>query len=212
MLLTMSRSLVLALLIGGITGCGNGSKSAGEQQKSPATGSAEKIAVPGAKGSTEGAAVGAATDRGAGTTGAMPEGLTQDRYDKAVANAQFHLKPEEGTLTASKAEGKAGAAIAAEVTLAPGAGFHVATDYPIKLKLLQPEGVKLEKTVLVAGGSSKSQGDAEMLTEQALAFAVKVTPEKSGTYEVKGLFSFGVCEKDSCHPRTQPITIQVAAN
>ncbi len=197
--------------MGGCAACGNGSKSAGEQQKSPATGE-EKIQVPGAKGSTEGASVGAATDRGAATTGAAPEGLTQDKYDKAVANAQFHLKPEEGTLTASKAEGKAGAAIAAEVKLAPGAGFHVSTDYPIKLKLLQPEGVKLEKTVLTAGGASKSQGDAETLTEQALAFAVKMTPEKSGTFEVKGLFTFGVCEADSCHPRSQPITIQVAAN
>jgi hypothetical protein len=205
----MSRFLVLALLMGGCAACGNGSKSAAEQQKSP-PGGEEKIAVPGAKGSTEGAAVGNAA--GTGTTGAAPEGLTQDKYDKAVANAQFHLKPEEGTLTASKAEGKAGAAIAAEVKLAPGAGFHVSTDYPIKLKLLQPDGVKLEKTVLTAGGSSKSQGDAEMLTEQALAFAVKLTPEKSGTFEVKGLFTFGVCEADSCHPRTQPITIQVAAN
>ena len=210
MLLTMSRLLVLPLLIGGITACGNGSKSAAEQQKSPA-GTEEKIAVPGAKGSTEGASVGAATT-GTGTTGAAPEGLTQDKYDKAVANAQFHLKPEEGTLTASKAEGKAGAAIAAEIKLAPGAGFHVSTDYPIKLKLLQPDGVKLEKTVLTAGGSSKAQGDAETLTEQALAFAVKMTPEKTGTFEVKGLFTFGVCEADSCHPRTQPITIQVAAN
>jgi hypothetical protein len=207
----MSRFLVLALLIGGAAACGNGSKSAGEQQKTP-PGSEERIAVPGAKGSTEGAAVGGASDGSRGATTGAVEPLTQERYDKAVANAQFHLKPEEGTLTMTKAEGKAGTVVAAEVKLAPGAGFHVSTDYPTKLKLMTVDGVKLEKAVMTAGGSSKSQGDAATLTEQQLAFAVKLTPEKTGAYEVKGVFSFGVCEADSCHPRTQPITIQVAAN
>jgi hypothetical protein len=55
------------------------------------------------------------------------------------------------------------------------------------------------------------QGDAATLTEQGLAFAVKATPDKPGTFEIEGVFSFGICEQDSCHPRTQPIKIQVAA-
>jgi hypothetical protein len=206
----MSRFVVLALLIGGAAACGNGSKSAAEQQKSPGSGSGEAneiISVP--KGAADGSATGAV--EGAARTGA-PEGLTQEGYDKVVANAQFHLKPEEGTLTAGKAEGTAGASISAEIKLAPGSGFHVATDYPIKLKLMETPGVKLEKQLLTAGGRDKAQGDAATLSEQALAFAVKVTPATAGAYEIKGTFSFGVCEKDSCHPRTQPITIQVAAN
>jgi hypothetical protein len=205
----MSRFALVALLIG-VAACGNGSKSAGEQQKSPPAGSGEKIAVPGAKGATEGSTEGAV---GAATTGAAnPNVLTADGYQKVVDNAQFHLKPEEGTLTASKVEAKAGAVASAEVKLAPGAGFHVSTDYPIKLKLMETPGVKLEKQVLTAGGRDKTQGDAATLTEKALSFAVKVTPEAAGSYEIKGTFSFGVCEQDSCHPRTQPITIQVAAN
>jgi hypothetical protein len=205
----MSRFVVLAFLIGGAAACGNGSKSAGEQQKSPPSGSDEKIAVPGVKGSTVGAAEGAG---GGSATAPAPDVLTQQKYDDVVKNAQFHLKPEEGTLTSGKAEGKVGASTSAEIKLAPGAGFHVATDYPIKLKLMETPGVKLEKRLLTAGGRDKTQGDAATLTEQALAFAVKVTPETAGAYEIKGTFSFGVCEQDSCHPRTQPITIQVAAN
>jgi hypothetical protein len=209
----MSRFVLLSLLMCPLAACGNGSKSAGEQQKSPPAGSDEKIAVPGAKGAAEGSTEGAAIGGGSAvaTTGS-PDVLTQQKYDDVVKNAQFHLKPEEGTLTASKVEGKAGAPASAEVKLAPGAGFHVSTDYPIKLKLMETPGVKLEKQLLVARGRDKTQGDAATLTEQALAFAVKVTPETAGAYEIKGTFSFGVCEKDSCHPRTQPITIQVAAN
>jgi len=206
----MSRFVVLALLMGGCAACGNGSKSAGEQQKSPTTGSDEKIAVPGAKGATEGSTEGARG--GSAVAPVTGSDLTDAAYQKAVDNKQFHVKPEEGTLTVAKAEGKAGTAASAEIKLAPGSGFHVATDYPIKLKLMATPGVKLEKQMLTAGGRDKAQGDASTLTEQALAFAVKVTPEAAGAYEIKGTFSFGVCEKDSCHPRTQPITIQVAAN
>ena len=213
MLPAMSRFVVLALLIGGCSACGNGSKSAGEQQKSPPAGSDEKIAVPGVRGGSEGSTEGTAARGGSDAAPATgsPDVLTDAGYQKVLANAQFHLKPEDGTLTVGKAEGAAGAHLSAEIKLAPGAGLHVATDYPIKLKLMETPGVKLEKQLLTAGGRDKKQGDAATLTEQALAFAVKVTPEAAGAYEIKGTFSFGVCEKDSCHPRTQPITIPVAA-
>ena len=51
--------------------------------------------------------------------------------------------------------------------LAPATGYHVATDYPIKLTLEAPAGVTLAKTELTAGGRNKVQGDAETLSEQA---------------------------------------------
>ena len=72
--------------------------------------------------------------------------------------------------------------------------------------------LKLEKTELSAGGRNKVQGDAAKLSEQELAFAVKATADKAGAYEIKGVFKFGICEKESCHPKKQPITITVAAN
>lgn len=162
---------------------------------------------------TTGAPAGAA-DRGAAMVGAQdPKVLTQDKFDKSLANKQFHLRAEEGTIDVPrKVEAKAGVEATAEVKLAPAAGYKVATDFPTKLQLMETPGVKLEKTYLTAGGRAKAQGDAQTLSEQALAFAVKATPEAAGAYEIKGVFTFGVCEKDSCHPRTQPITIQVAAN
>lgn len=208
MLPAMLRFVVLALLIGGTAACGNGSKSAGEQQKTAATTpddtAGEKIAVPGTKGGpAEGRAVGAAPEATTGLTAASLQ---------RAQNPQFHLKPEEGTLSVGKAEAKAGSPATVEVSLAPGAGYKLATDYPIKLSLMETSGVKLEKATLKAGGRDKTQGDAATLSEKALSFAVKATPEAAGSYEIKGVFSFGVCQADACHPRTQPITIQVAAN
>ncbi len=196
MLPAMSRVLVLALLIGGsgCAACGNGSKSPADQPKT-ATGE-EKIAVPGPKGA----------DTGAQATGAPAQGIAK------ADDPRFHLKPEEGSIKVDKAEAKAGAEAAAKLELTPATGYHVATDYPIKLSLEAPPGVKLAKTELSAGGRNKDQGDAATLSEQALAFAIKATADKAGSYEIKGVFKFGICEKESCHPKKQPVTITVAAN
>ena len=71
-------------------------------------------------------------------------------------------------------------------------------------------GVKLAKAEYTAGKGQK--GDADAFSEQALGFSVKCTAQKPGSYEVKGWFKFGVCDKDSCHPKRQPITITVAAS
>lgn len=202
MLPRMSRVLVLALLIGsaGAAACGNGSKSPGDQGKAPmpTAGGDEKIAVPGATG-------GAPDPANAAAEGAA-------KAIGAADDPRFHLKPEEGTITVKQGAAKAGAEATAGLELSPSEGYHVATDYPIKLQLEAPEGVKLAKTEFTAGGRNKVQGDAATLTEQELAFAIKATADQAGSYEIKGVFKFGICEKDSCHPKKQPVTITVAAN
>jgi hypothetical protein len=187
---------------GSAIACGNGSKSPGDQGKTAPKADEEKIAVPGAKGAADTGAQGSDTQ----PTGA-PTGIGSTATDP-----RMHLQPEEGTITIDKAEGKAGSEATASLKLAPATGWHVSTEYPIKLTLEPPPGVKLAKTELTAGGRDKSKGDAAALSEQGLAFAIKATPEKAGSYEIKGVFKFGICEKDSCHPKKQPITITVAAN
>jgi hypothetical protein len=195
MLPGMPRLVVLALLCA----CGNGSKSAGDQANvgGGATGAPEKIAVPGAPG--EGAD---GASRGEVLTGA-PAAQADD--------PRFHLKPEEGTLEVGGAAAVAGAEAIATIKLAPNSGYKVAVDYPTKLTLEAPDGVTLVKAELTAGGRNKAQGDATTWTEQAFSFDIKATPEKAGEHEIKGVFKFGVCDKDSCHPKKQPITIKVAA-
>jgi hypothetical protein len=145
---------------------------------------------------------------------APPPGPTQ--VDKApqvgcgsADDPKFFLKPDEGTLTVDKAESAAGAEASVGLKVAPAAGYHMSTDFPIKLCLEAPDGVKLAKSELNAGKGEK--GDADAFSEQSLAFAVKVTADKAGSYEIKGVFKFGVCDKESCHPKKQPVTITVAA-
>jgi hypothetical protein len=122
---------------------------------------------------------------------------------------KFFLKPDEGTLTIDKVDASAGAQATAAVKVAPATGYHMSTDFPISLCLEAPAGVTLAKTAFSAGKGQ--QGDAAQFSEQALAFSVKATADKPGSYEVKGIFKFGVCDKESCHPKKQPITITVAA-
>jgi hypothetical protein len=117
---------------------------------------------------------------------------------------RFHVKPEEATLTVGSAEGAAGTEATAAIKVVPAAGYHVSQEFPMKLTLTPPAGVKLAKTEL-------AKADADQFTEQVLALSVKATADKPGSYEIKGCFKVGVCDKDSCHPKKQPITITVAA-
>lgn len=178
------------------------SKSAGPQDKATdpvATGTPEKVAPPtgmeGGPGATQHAG-----DRGAAVTA------------PASAGGGATLHEDEGTLAITKAEGKVGSELVSNITVTPASEFHVNTDFPTKITLEPTDGVKLIKTEFTAGGSAKATGDAAAFTEKSLAFAVKATADKPGSYEIKGTFKFAVCKVDQCFPKKQPITITVAAN
>jgi hypothetical protein len=191
MLPAMIRMALIVLLLSSCSSCTGCSKKSTTTQDKPAPAPTTPIA---------------ASDKGADQAAKPAAPLA------SADDPQFHLKPEEGTLTVDKAQGKAGAETTATIKVDPAAGYHVSMEYPIKLALQAPDGVTLAKTEYKAGGASKSAGDAAAYSEKELAFAVKATPARPGTYEIKGVLKFGVCDKDSCHPKKQPITIQVAAN
>jgi DsbC/DsbD-like thiol-disulfide interchange protein len=122
------------------------------------------------------------------------------------------LNPDEGKLAIeSPADAKAGAETTAKITVTPASGYHVNTEFPIKLTLTAPDGVTLAKTEFKAGGPSKDKGDADTLEESQLLLGVKLTAAKSGSYTINGTFKFAVCDKDSCRPKKESIAIQVAA-
>ncbi len=186
MLTAMSRLGIVALV--SLAACSGCSKSAGSQDK-PTTSGAP------------------AEDKAAAAAAPAPVAAPKAA---PVDDPHFHLQPEEGTITIDKAEGKAGSETKAGIKVAPGTGYHMSVDFPIKLTLDAPDGVTLAKAELTAGKGQ--QGDADAFSEQQLAFTVKCTAAKAGSYEVKGWFKFGVCDKESCHPKRQPVTISVAAN
>ena len=204
MLPGMFRALGIALMVisAGCAGCG---KSAAPQAKKETASNDEVISVPGGKG---GGPSGPGQIQAAGSDAVA----TGAPGNAAPPNPAFFLKPEEGTLTVDKAEGKAGAETTANIKVLPATGYHVSTDFPIKLTLDGTPGVTLEKSEMTAGGRDKKQGDASALSEKGLEFAVKAKADKAGSYTINGILKFGICEKESCHPKKQPITITVAAN
>lgn len=189
----MSR-LLFALLV--TAAC---SKSAGNQEKvsspPPPSSGQDVIAVP-----------------QAGTGPGMGKAPEPAAKPAAADDDRFKLKPEEGKLAIEPpADAKAGAEAVARITVTPGSGYHVNTEYPIKLTLTSPTGVTLAKTEFVAGGRDKGKGDADALDDNQLALSVKLTPAASGSYTINGNFKFAVCDKDQCLAKKETIAIVVAA-
>jgi hypothetical protein len=191
----MSRCALLALCVA--AAC---SKSAGNQDKvssppPPSASGGDVIAVP----------------KGPSPMGA-PAGGAPAKAPAASDDERFRLKPEEGKLAIEPpADARAGAEAVAKIVVTPGSGYHVNTEYPIKLTLTSPAGVTLSKDKFIAGGHDKAVGDAATLDEKQLAFAVKLTPATSGSYTINGNFKFAVCDKDQCLPKQETIAIAVAA-
>jgi len=182
------RRLALLLLV---LGC---SKSAGTKEKPDDTlggggGVPDKVSVPGSKGGGE-------------------------NVQTAGDEKRFKLQPEEGTLAIEPpADAKAGSETIVKVTVTPTPKYKVNTEFPIRLTLQNADGVTVAKAELKAGGQDKDKGDAETLDESKLAFNVKLTPAKSGSYTINGSFKFAVCDRagSTCLAKKEPIAIQVAA-
>jgi len=199
MLPAMSRALLLIPLLAITVGAYSCGKSASSQDKDTgptANGAPERVQFPDEGG---GAPKGlGAPDHGGAPGGTIGGGAT--------------LHADEGTLTIDKAEGKVGSELTSNLTITPTTDFHVNVDFPTKITLEAPDGVKLMKKELTAGGASKAQGDASAFSEKSMAFAIKATADKPGSYEIKGKIKFAVCKVDQCFPKNQAITITVAAN
>jgi hypothetical protein len=194
----MVRFAVLAVCV--LAAC---SKSAGNQDKvtaPPPSAGQDVAAMPQGSAPTMG---------GAAKSG---EGPVEKAPAPGADDDRLRLHPEEGTLAIEPpADVKAGTETVAKITVKPGKGFHVNTEYPIKLSLTPTSGVALAKTDFAAGGHDKGKGDADALDEQNLAFAVKLTPSAGGNYTVSGKFKFAVCDANQCLPKKENISITLAA-
>lgn len=94
---------------------------------------------------------------------------------------------------------KVGAAATAQVRIRPGAGYHINTDYPLKVALAKTPGLEAAK------------GDART-AETELALPITVTPTAAGNHELRGTVTLGMCKHDQCLQREVPIAVQVAVN
>jgi len=82
-------------------------------------------------------------------------------------------------------------------------GYHVNPDYPIRVDLKGPVGLKLAKTSL-------GKPDAAEFGEESARFDVSFTAPK-GTHAVEASVDFAVCTKETCVPdqRTLALNLQV---
>jgi hypothetical protein len=124
----------------------------------------------------------------------------------------FKLKPEEGQLSIEvPPDAVAGKETTARVIVTPTPQYKINFEFSTKLTLEPPADVTVAKTELKAGGQAKVQGDAEKFEEKQLAFAVKLTPTKSGNHTINGTFKFAVCDKEACLAKKETIAIQLPA-
>lgn len=99
---------------------------------------------------------------------------------------------------------KAGTECVAHVVVTPGSGYHVNQEFPTKLVITPPDGVKVAK-------AEQHKEDAAAFGANKLQFDVAMTPDKPGTYKVAGTLKFAVCTESSCDPKKREIAFDVAA-
>jgi hypothetical protein len=99
----------------------------------------------------------------------------------------------------------AGAEAILRITVVPSAGYHINQDFPTKVTLEPPAGLKLAKTEL-------KLADAEKVDDKQLVFAIAATPASAGSFTIPGKIKFAVCRgEEDCEPKRRPVSFTVAA-
>lgn len=90
-----------------------------------------------------------------------------------------------------------------ELTLEARGGYHVNQDYPIRVDLSAPAGVKL-------GKASLGKPDAAKFNEQEARFQLPFSAS-AGAHDLTATVDFAVCTKETCVPdqRTVALAVQV---
>src|SRR5262245_8777812 len=100
------------------------------------------------------------------------------------------------------ADAKAGAASTVKVTLRPTGGYHVNKEFPIALTVVAPEGVDLPK--------AKLTGQDGKVTDDRADFEVAFTPKAAGDKAFTATFRFAVCTAETCDPKVEKLSWNVA--
>jgi hypothetical protein len=188
-LVRLSVRFVFAAALLGAAACSK-AESRGADVGAPPTQAAptERVAVPGERVAVPG-------ETGAPAAAAAPAGAPAGN----APDSSFKLA------VSAPAPGAAGAQSVARVTVTPGTGWKMNEEYPTKLTVQAPEGVTVVKAEQVLA-------DAAAFDPHQLAFDVKLTAAKAGTYPVTGTLKFAVCTDATCDPKKQTTVFDVVAN
>jgi len=120
----------------------------------------------------------------------------------AIAGTAFAADHYDLSIKAPAAKAKEKAT--ATVTVKAKGAMHVNVDYPTKLTLTAPEGVKLEKEKILGKEAAK-------FDKEELKFDVAFTTDSAGKKTINGELKFAVCDANTCNPKTEKISIEVEA-
>lgn len=80
--------------------------------------------------------------------------------------------------------------------------FHMNLEYPSKLTITAPAGVKVEKP-------KQEKADAKKLDKDALEFAVDFTSADAGKKSFEGELKFAICKTTDCAPQSEKVKFDV---
>jgi len=112
----------------------------------------------------------------------------------------------DGTYVVSKTDASAtvGAKVKASVTITARNGWHINQEAPLTLKLTPAPGVALDNPKL-------GRADLALSTETEARFDVGVTLSEPGKKIIEAEAAFVLCQKDSCRPIKEKLTVSAEA-
>ena len=98
---------------------------------------------------------------------------------------------------------KSGVQDSVKIKITPKKGWKLNKEFPNKLKVSPPAGVKVAK-------ANQNQGDAVSFSEHGGAeWHVKFTPDSTGRKDFGGEFRFAVCTETTCVPKKEKLAFVV---
>jgi hypothetical protein len=119
-------------------------------------------------------------------TVAVGSAVAADQYDVTVVRPSARAKERA----------------VAKVSVAPKGAFHVNLEYPVKLSIVAPDGVAVEKL-------KQNKDDAKRFDKAGLDFEVAFVSDAPGTKSFTGEVRFAVCTDTDCKPTTEKVTFDV---
>ncbi len=90
------------------------------------------------------------------------------------------------------------------IKLTPKTGWHINKEFPTKLKITAPAGVKLAASTLSAKEAAK-------FTDDLAVFNVKINASAAGAKSFTGKFRFAMCTDSTCDPKSADIAFTLVA-
>ena len=113
----------------------------------------------------------------------------------AVAGDQYDI-------TVVRPSAKAKERAVAKVSVSPKGPFHVNLEYPVKLSIVAPDGVKVEK-------EKQTKDDAKRFVKEGLDFEVGFVSDAPGKKSFTGEVRFAVCTDTDCKPSSEKVSFDV---